>query len=112
MKATVHLKRNVAELYHQVTGKVPQAWCINTRSYVSVKLLDRHLSDAEHACFVNKLREAYGKDFLLAKNTLTRSVAERNLGQRQKVVVRFACDELPETAKAPKRSLRNVADAF
>jgi hypothetical protein len=72
MKACVQVKTKVAEFYREVTQKHPHAWINKTSRYVSVKLLDRHLSDDEMDRFNVLLRKEFKSEFLLAQNAYAR----------------------------------------
>lgn len=87
MKASTTAKNTVAECYRAVTNKHPRIWIIKTTRYVSVKILDRHLSEPELEKFNNMLQVKFGDDFLRTKNDRTRGTKDD--APQPKVVVRF-----------------------
>lgn len=120
MKACVQVKTKVAEFYRTVTQKHPHAWINKTSRYVSVKLLDRHLSDDEMDRFNALLRKEFKTEFLLAQNAYARvpingnstgnTVADgkdmaRGYVMTPKVIVRFA-SSYAEPAK--KKALLDI----
>lgn len=119
MKVSKQLGREVAELYRQTTMIHATTYVGKTRSYVSVKIADRHLSAIEHAQFTELLRQKYGAEFLIVKNSHSikyspyhrnsKGILESTQVRTEKVTVRFSsCYPQVEDMSDCRYSMRSM----